>query len=450
MTIIQADASPEKSLFLEMFIRDLSLEDCILDLIDNSLDSLIRTRKIDVSDSLLPVPGEQKQTSASSHPYEKGLIDITYDLKSFNLVDTCGGISIEEAKNEVFRFGHKADVQPSQLGVYGIGLKRAIFKIGNAISISSHTEQEGFKTHIDVPKWAKDRNWFILLEPTDLSSNGLKAGTSISISQLRPEVVERIKSGTFAKHLYDMIAGTYCLFLDKYLKVTLNGYEVKPLPIPLARSENVNIAKEEFQNDDVTVTLYAGLAARDAKGEWRASEAGWYAACNGRLVVSADKTDLTGWGKGPSPMFVPKYRGFVGVIFFYSQNTLSLPWTTMKRGLNRESMVFQKARGRMANLARPVLRFLDEMYSTKEIEREPQRLIAEQVQLVDVRNLSTTPSSVFNTQKLPPSEHAIRVQYDAKDSELQRIRKVLNKSSWSAKKIGRFTFEHYLKMECPE
>ena len=450
MEIIQADASPEKSLFLEMFIRDLSIEDCILDLIDNSIDSFIRTRALDVSDALLPIPGEQKEKIASTIPSEQGLIDIKYDSKSFHLVDTCGGISIEEAKNEVFRFGHRAEVPLGQLGVYGIGLKRAIFKMGNDITISSQTKQEGFRTHIDVPSWAKDRSWFIPLEPTQSSSNGSSAGTSISITQLRPEVAERLKAGTFAKRLYDMIARTYCLFLDKYVKVSLNGHEVNPQPIPLGLSENANIAKEVFQHEDVTVTLYAALSARDASGEWRAADAGWYAACNGRLVVTADKTELTGWGTGPVPMFVPKYRGFVGVAFFYSKNPFSLPWTTMKRGLNRESMVFQQARGRMANLARPVLRFLADMYATEETEREPQRRIAEKVQLVDVRDLSAVPAAVFNPQKMPPIEHTIRVQYDAKEGELQRIRKALHKSNWSAKSIGRFTFEHYLKTECPE
>ncbi len=49
-----ADASPTKGVFLEMFVRDLSLEDCILDLVDNSIDSLIKSRNIDVSEALLP------------------------------------------------------------------------------------------------------------------------------------------------------------------------------------------------------------------------------------------------------------------------------------------------------------------------------------------------------------------------------------------------------------
>ncbi len=34
-----AKAYPRKHFFFEMFTRDLSLEDCVLDLIDNSIDA---------------------------------------------------------------------------------------------------------------------------------------------------------------------------------------------------------------------------------------------------------------------------------------------------------------------------------------------------------------------------------------------------------------------------
>ena len=39
----KADASPTKAFFVNMITRDISLEDCILDLIDNSVDSAWRS-----------------------------------------------------------------------------------------------------------------------------------------------------------------------------------------------------------------------------------------------------------------------------------------------------------------------------------------------------------------------------------------------------------------------
>jgi hypothetical protein len=450
MTIIKANAYPEKSLFLDMFIRDLSLVDCVLDLIDNSIDSLIRNKNIDVSEALLPVQAAEGESSIKDKD-DKGLIEIKYDAKSFKMTDACGGISLEDAQDEVFRFGHKPNTQTGQLGVYGIGLKRAIFKIGNQISIQSRTNGTGFKTDIDVAEWAKDDDWHIPLEVFEEDVPSTPAGTSINIRSFRPEVAERFKSKVFEKELYDMIAKTYCLFLNRYVDVVLNGSKVEPKQIPLGKSESLSVAKDNFQNGDVNVTLYAGLASRDKEEVWHSADAGWYAACNGRFVVTADKTAMTGWGDIPMPTFVPKYRGFIGIAFFYSKNPFALPWTTTKRGINRESLVYQESRTKMAIIAKPILRFLDAMYSPEESsEREPQRQATQQIQAVDVRDLTEKPTENFIVTLQVAQDQPVRVQFGATKSELDRIRKCLKKSSWPATKIGRFTFDHYLKTECPE
>ena len=41
MTELKANALPRKRFFVEMFTRDISLMDCILDLIDNSIDDVV-------------------------------------------------------------------------------------------------------------------------------------------------------------------------------------------------------------------------------------------------------------------------------------------------------------------------------------------------------------------------------------------------------------------------
>jgi len=444
-----ADASPEKHLFLEMFIRDLTLEDSILDLVDNSIDSLIRERNISVSEALEPVATNPDLPRAAQATMKPATINITLNDKYFQIVDNCGGISIDDAKREVFRFGHPKEAKVGQLGVYGIGLKRAIFKIGNDITIESKTAREGFKMVIDVTKWSEKREWELPFEVIDGTGGPSIAGTSITIRAFRPEVAERLRSGRLEGNLKEMIARTYCLFLDRYVEVTLNEHKIEPDYIPLGSSTEANVAKEVFEDNGVTVTIYAGLAARDEEGRWQAADAGWYVACNGRLVVSADRTELTGWGIGVGT-FVPKYRGFIGLVFFYSRNPLLLPWTTTKRGLNQESLVFQRTRTRMAAIARPVMRFLDDMYSSEEREREPQRQVASGMKPQDVRDLTTQSQAKFEAKVQPLGEHSVRVQYDAKEHELDRVRKALGKRSWPATRIGRYTFDHFLKTECPE
>lgn len=445
MKTMEADASPTKELFMEMFIRDLSLEDCILDLVDNSIDSLIKNQNVDVSDALLP---------GGSGEVEKGkqrlaIIEISYEPGRFRIRDSCGGISVKDAVEEVFRFGHSEDVERGQLGVYGIGLKRAIFKIGNEIIIESRTADDGFNMYISVPEWAKSPDWKFPLEVTGGTGDVETAGTSITIKSFRSEVATRMRSGTFEANLRDMIARTYGLFLNKYVAVAVNGRKVEPKVINFGYSEAVNIAKEELTEGNVKVTIYAGLAARGGGGEWQTAEAGWYVACNGRLVVAADKTSLTGWGVG-MPQFHTKYRGFIGLVFFYSPDPLELPWTTTKRGVNQESLVFQRVKTRMAVVGRPVLSFLNEMYSSEERERAPQREVAESIETLDVRELTSRPQTAFLTAARPLVDDSVRVQYSVKRAELDRVRKSLRKSDMPASKAGRYTFDYYLKKECPQ
>ncbi|OGN89863.1 MAG: hypothetical protein A2158_05230 [Chloroflexi bacterium RBG_13_46_14] len=446
MKTMIANASPTKELFMEMFIRDLSLEDSILDLVDNSIDSLIKNKNIDVTDALLP--GGNDGTSKAIHPL--AVIEINYEPGRFRIRDSCGGISVEDAVNEVFRFGHSDDVVRGQLGVYGIGLKRAIFKIGNEIMIQSRTINDGFNMRIFVPEWAKNPNWTFPLEVTEKAENYETAGTVITIKSFRPEVAARMRVVTFESHLIEMIARTYGLFLNKYVAVAVNGHKVEPKVIRFGCSDLVNVAKEEITEGNVKATIYAGLAARDEDGAWQAAEAGWYVACNGRLVVVADKAQLTGWGTGATPQFVGKYRGFIGIVFFHSRDPLELPWTTTKRGLNQESLIFQRVRTRMAVVGRPVITFLNNMYSSEETERAPQREVAETIKPLDVRTMTGHLPTAFMTKVKPIIDEYVRVQYNAKRVDIERVRKSLHKSDLAASKVGKYTFDYYLKKECPQ
>jgi len=83
-------------------------------------------------------------------------IDITFDSDGFTIVDTCGGIGIQEAKTVVFRFGTIDEQERGALSVYGIGLKRAVFKLGRVIEVRSRTEREGFRVAIKTASWMSD------------------------------------------------------------------------------------------------------------------------------------------------------------------------------------------------------------------------------------------------------------------------------------------------------
>jgi len=196
-----ANAHPKKRFFIDMFTRDISLEECILDLLDNSIDGLIRSKNIrpeEISKSMFSAKQERPNQNALPR------IDLTYSEHEIKIKDVCGGIDYNYALTEVFNFGHTPGTDAGHLGVYGIGLKRALFKIGDYFVIKSHTINNGFKCELDVRKWVVDDErmdqWTIPITQLD-GVSAKQAGTEITVTNLHKEVKMRLNDGMLATTL---------------------------------------------------------------------------------------------------------------------------------------------------------------------------------------------------------------------------------------------------------
>jgi hypothetical protein len=442
-----ANALPTKKFFLEMLTRDISLEDSVLDLVDNCIDALARTRKLELNESLLDEKAVAKTTKKLR---EEGLpvIHISVSRNEFKITDHCGGIDIKHARNDVFRFGRVADDARSKLSVYGIGLKRAVFKLGRDIVVESQTPQSGFRVNIETDKWAKNEEWEFPITETPPAKSARNAGTTITVKRLNSDIQMRLDDGSFDSNLYDAIASAYALFLNQLVVIRLNGKRIAPAAIPLGMSSSVAPARETVTIGGVKLTLLAGLAERRGD-EWTKDRAGWYVFCNGRVVVQHDATELTGWGVS-SPTFVSKYRGFVGLAFFFSEDPESLPWTTTKRGLNRESRSYLVARNKMALLARPVLTFLNKMYAAGEPEEPAERQVASTVKAASISDALKASGSSFkaNIVRTLAQPSFVTVQFKARAKDLDTVRKHIDKPTWSASRVGQHTFHYFLEQEC--
>lgn len=170
----KASAEPTKEFFVNMITKDIQLDACILDLLDNCLDG---------ANAQLTNRG-----SETDRRYEGYWAEITISEDEFKIADNCGGISVDEAINYAFRFGRRPDA-PSEadysIGLYGIGMKRAMFKMGKTIDIESSTAEEAFNVSIDVDMWLARPEWDFDLEREDVYET---AGTTIEINDLHDEV----------------------------------------------------------------------------------------------------------------------------------------------------------------------------------------------------------------------------------------------------------------------
>ena len=128
-------ARPVKTFFVSMLTRDIALEEAILDLLDNCVDGILRIGA-----------GE------ADRPYDGYWASIDFDADSFVIEDNCGGIP-ETLLNYAFRLGRAPDYPKDEeprgaVGVYGIGMKRAIFKMGESCVISTQHKTVSCEVHI--------------------------------------------------------------------------------------------------------------------------------------------------------------------------------------------------------------------------------------------------------------------------------------------------------------
>lgn len=449
MTQEFAKAYPRKSFFIDMFTRDISLEDCILDLIDNSIDSLIRGGKVTPSQISKGIFSKRPKSRVNHNRLPE--IKVNYAQDRIEIIDDCGGIDLDYAREDAFNFGHGPEGTKGYLGVYGIGLKRALFKLGNKFRIESHTDKNGFECSLNVKDWIKHddklEHWRFPISPTAAASTPEEAGTDIKITNLRKEVKMRLADGTVHRTLSKEISLAYTFFLDQYVRIKLNNQLVVPFDVPLGRWKNSPVSFEElqFHEGKVTVRIYASLAAPDEKGHWSGERAGWYVACNGRLVLTANQSELSGWGINVTPRYHPKFRQFIGIVFFESDDGHLLPWTTTKRGLNRESSIYLRVRNKMAVAAQPVLSYLTEIYASEDEEGPEDREIARQAERVFISSVTGSQRTVFK----PPARKRrsiTRVQYDVDNEELEKARQHFRKYM-SATRLGRYTFDYFMKRE---
>jgi hypothetical protein len=147
-----ADASPLKRLFISLLTRDISLADAFLDLIDNSINAAIIEQGLklqkprDFVDLLKIIP-------STPRPFVK----IVLQSHRLEIRDNAGGISFSDALKDTFRFGRPGkSTSEDKLSVYGIGMKRALLKMGNKIDILSNHRDGGFSLNLNVDKWASE------------------------------------------------------------------------------------------------------------------------------------------------------------------------------------------------------------------------------------------------------------------------------------------------------
>lgn len=312
---------PTKEFFINILVKDISLEKAILDLIDNSIDSV-------------------KEMDKNLSNYK---IRLTLNKRKFIIEDNCNGISQERAKNYAFKFGND-NTQNSRsfsIGHYDIGMKRAFFRIGKNIKVESTTKKDFFSLILDVNKWGNSPKWDIEFSKSGVN-DGLKSmGTKIQIKMLREEASISFENDDFIRKLRDSISKTYKKFIKRGITIVVNGEII----VITRRNNETEIERKKIDKKNYTADI---IIKRDIIDY---DESGWYVYLNDRLVVKADKTDLTGWNIGGEE----QYYGIRGYVYIRAKQEGILPFTTTKEGLDTSNTVYKEVKVYMIQILKKSL-----------------------------------------------------------------------------------------------
>jgi len=428
-------AEPTKNFFINMITRDIGLNDCIYDLIDNCLDGATQ---------------ENLRLKKESDDLKGYFADIEITKDKFSIKDNCGGISIDEATNYAFHFGRKDNdpqIGRKSIGLYGIGMKRAIFKIGRFIVIKSETFNEAFKVDIDVENWAISPKWEFELVQQTVTGN---LGTTITITKITNDISASFNDEAFINTLNRNIAKYYALFMEKGFKVKLNGKSIKPYIYKFEVSEDIIPANFTYIDEpsNIEVQIISGIAASppddfSAEVKQRNPENwGWYVVCNDRVVIAGDKTSDTIWGDNGFTRWHPQYNGFMGMVKFTSDDASLLPWTTTKREIDQSSGVYRRALIKMKESTKPITNYT----SARKENKEEAKSIESKAVATPVFNLSKSTTIRTPVFKASPKKTTI-IQYNKPIEIVEKVAKSLGSKRMSNKDVGIKTFNYYVENE---
>jgi hypothetical protein len=333
-----AQASPTKQFFVSMLTRDISLSDAILDLVDNCLDGALRTTDGDVVN------------------YTQYSVNIKFDKNHFEIADNCGGIPRDIAKNYAFKMGRDPDddrdSETETIGMYGVGMKRAIFKMGKNALVWTRFEGDSYEVPI-TSEWLDNKEWnpLPINESRAATEDTIEAGTKIHIKELHKGVSKHFSNIAFENEVKTAISEHFTMFIQRGLEVKINGSLIEPVRVEVLVSDNIKRPTPYVYRkviDEVTVSITVGLNTGksieddeeiDFSSNRSYTTAGWTVLCNERAVIVGDKSRLTGWGDS-IPLFHPQFAIITGIIEFRSTNASKLPVTTTKRALDTASNVW--------------------------------------------------------------------------------------------------------------
>lgn len=427
---------PTKELFVHILTRDIAHHAAITELLDNSVDGA-------------------KRIAQNAEDLSSFWVNVDFNRDKFAIEDNCGGIPLDIARDYAFRFGRPEGMQkiPGSIGQFGVGMKRALFSFGRKYLIESATNKDWFRLEIDRDAWMKEEGWDFDLNEYGENNEGKSVGTRIEVTELHPNAANQFALDYFRTRVENEIKQKHRLFISRGLAVKVCGVTIPSEEWQLfSDGEFRPEYREKTYNgsgtEPVRVRIYAGV------GRSNPSDAGWYVICNGRLILSAEKSEKTGWdwqssaetdATGETPRYHNQFARFRGYALFDSDDAGRLPWNTMKTDVDPDDPIWLDARETMASVMRPVVDFLNLLASETELPQE-ERLLTSALSTAKVQPIG----QIRNQQRFqypanprPPRPKSVTIQFRKEKERIDALQDAMGTSS--ARETGDAAFEEAYK-----
>ena len=253
----------------------------------------------------------------------------------------------------MLRFGQRSD-KTGGIGVYGVGLNRALFKLGKVSHLKTDTGSQRAELILKTDEYLKSLDWELPAE--EFESRG-RVGTEIEIRQLSSEIAQSFADESWIEDLRDEIGHRYGRFIDNNLTIFVNDIPVENRE-PQIREDGPFDPQHKFYKtaDGVAIHISYGQhqnhrfsAEPDYDRERNKAipaETGWTILCNDRAILLSDQSDKTGW----DTKFHSEFYGFVGSASFFG-DPAKLPWTTTKTDVDLNNSAYRVALADMRKFA---------------------------------------------------------------------------------------------------
>lgn len=328
----KVDTRPTKLVVVDGLTRDASVQACIFDLIDNSIDAARETIFLRLT------PAARDELPDSYNKYE---IKLTLNGTEFRIEDNCGGIPVDKLKKLVMRFGERSSHQLG-IGVFGVGLNRALFKLGKVSHLRTDTGKQRAELVLNVADYLKperENEWELPAEEFNTSG---KIGTDIEIRQIPEDIAREFSDKGWVDKLRHDIGRRYGHFIEKKLLIAVNGTPIKNKEVKIRENPPVEYEGEYKyykSRDGVSIHVRYGQHQdhrfsneRDydqQKNSTLTDLYGWNVLCNDRAILFSDQSRKTGW----DTKLHSEHYGFVGIVNFVGDPG-KLPWNTTKTDID--------------------------------------------------------------------------------------------------------------------